>query len=122
MLASEHTFAGRTGDPNAGGNGRKNMMRAIDGSLRRLRTDDIDLYWLHAWDTLTPVEEVMSGLDSLVRAGKVRYIGLSDTPAWYLARAQTMAERRGWEFDTELQGMITGGTSVRAEPERFRPR
>ena len=103
VLATKFTFSAREGDPNAGGNSRKNMMRALEGSLRRLRTDYVDLYWLHAWDTLTPVEEVMAGLDSLVRAGKVRYIGFSDTPAWYAARAQTLAELRGWERVCSLQ-------------------
>ena len=103
VLATKFTFGTVPGDANAGGNGRKNMMRALEGSLRRLRTDYVDLYWLHAWDRVTPVEEVMSGLDALVRAGKVRYIGLSDTPAWYLARAQTLAELRGWEKVCALQ-------------------
>lgn len=95
VLATKFTFNMRAGDPNAGGNGRKNVLQALDASLRRLRTDYVDLYWLHAWDGLTPVEEVMSTLGALVRSGKVRYIGLSDVPAWYLSRAQTMAELRG---------------------------
>jgi aryl-alcohol dehydrogenase-like predicted oxidoreductase len=69
----------------------------VEGSLQRLGTDYIDLYLLHTWDTLTPVEEVMRTMDDLVRAGKVRYIGFSDTPAWYAARAQTLAEWRGYE-------------------------
>jgi aryl-alcohol dehydrogenase-like predicted oxidoreductase len=103
VLATKYTFNAVPGDPNAGGNGRKNMHRALEGSLRRLQTDYVDLYWLHAWDMLTPVEEVMSSLDALVRAGKVRYLGLSDTPAWYLARAQTLAELRGWERVCALQ-------------------
>ena len=103
VLATKFTFNAVPGDPNAGGNGRKNMVRALEGSLRRLRTDYVDLYWLHAWDGVTPVEEVMSALDALVRAGKVRYLGLSDTPAWYLARAQTLAELRGWERVCALQ-------------------
>ncbi len=80
------------GNPNAGGNGRKNMMRAIEASLRRLRTDYIDLYLLHTWDRMTPAEEVMRTFDDLVRAGKIRYAGLSDVPGWYAARAQTWAE------------------------------
>jgi aryl-alcohol dehydrogenase-like predicted oxidoreductase len=75
----------------------------VEGSLRLLQTDYIDLYWLHAWDGVTPVEEVMNTLDTLVRSGKVRYIGLSDTPAWYLARAQTLAELRGREKICTLQ-------------------
>jgi aryl-alcohol dehydrogenase-like predicted oxidoreductase len=103
VLATKFTFNARAGDPNAGGNGRKNIERALEGSLRRLRTDYVDLYWLHAWDGLTPVEEVMSTLDALVRRGKVRYLGLSDTPAWYLARAQTLAELRGLERVCALQ-------------------
>ncbi|HYV86832.1 MAG TPA: aldo/keto reductase [Patescibacteria group bacterium] len=103
VLATKFTFSGDPGDPNAGGNGRKNIHRALEGSLKRLRTDYVDLYWLHAWDGLTPVEEVMGTLDALVRAGKVRYLGLSDVPAWYLGRAQTLAEWRGWERLAGLQ-------------------
>ena len=103
VLATKFTFNQQTGNPNAGGNGRKNIFRAIDASLRRLQTDYVDLYWLHAWDTVTPVEEVMSTLDALVRAGKIRHIGLSDTPAWYLAQAQTLALLRGWDPICALQ-------------------
>jgi aryl-alcohol dehydrogenase-like predicted oxidoreductase len=103
VLATKFTFNTVQGDPNAGGNGRKNIHRALEGSLKRLRTDYVDLYWLHAWDGLTPVEEVMATLDSLVQAGKVRYIGFSDVPDWYLARAQTLAELRGWERLAGLQ-------------------
>ena len=92
VLASKFTFhAGESGNPNAGGNGRKNMHRAIEGSLRRLKTDYIDLYWMHAWDTITPVEEVLQSLGDLVRAGKIRYFGLSDVPAWYTAKAAAIA-------------------------------
>jgi aryl-alcohol dehydrogenase-like predicted oxidoreductase len=103
VLATKFTFNGRPGDPNAGGNGRKNIHRALEGSLRRLQTDYVDLYWLHSWDMLTPVEEVMSTLNSLVQSGKVRYIGFSNTPSWYLARAQTIAEFRGFERVCALQ-------------------
>jgi aryl-alcohol dehydrogenase-like predicted oxidoreductase len=103
VVATKFTFNARPGDPNAGGNGRKNAVRALEGSLRRLGTDYVDLYWLHAWDGRTPVEEVMATLDAMVRSGKVRYVGLSDTPAWYLARAQTLAEWRGWERIAALQ-------------------
>jgi aryl-alcohol dehydrogenase-like predicted oxidoreductase len=103
VIATKFTFNPQPGNPNAGGNGRKNMLRAIEGSLKRLQTDYIDLYWVHAWDTFTPVEEVMSGLDSLVQSGKVRYIGLSDCPAWYVSRAQTLAELRGWEKIAAIQ-------------------
>jgi aryl-alcohol dehydrogenase-like predicted oxidoreductase len=95
VVATKFSFTGAPGDPNAAGNGRKNIYRALEGSLRRLRTDYVDLYWLHFWDGLTPAEEVMETLGALVREGKVRYVGLSDTPAWYLARAQTLAELHG---------------------------
>ena len=103
VLATKFTFSSEAGNPNAGGNGRKNIHRALEGSLRRLQTDYVDLYWLHAWDGLTPVEEVLSTLDALVRAGKVRAIGFSDVPAWYLARAETIAEFRSWEPICALQ-------------------
>src|SRR5260370_9578743 len=103
VLATKFTFNGDAGNPNAGGNGRKNIYRALEGSLRRLQTDYVDLYWLHAWDTITPVEEVVASLDTLVRSGKVRHIGLSDVPAWYLARAQTLAEQQGREKIIPLQ-------------------
>jgi aryl-alcohol dehydrogenase-like predicted oxidoreductase len=103
VIATKFTFNAAPGDPNAGGNGRKNIHRALEGSLRRLKTDYVDLYWLHAWDGLTPVEEVMATLDGLIAAGKIRYIGLSDVPAWYLARAQTLAELRGLERVAGLQ-------------------
>jgi aryl-alcohol dehydrogenase-like predicted oxidoreductase len=95
VLATKFTFNADPANPNAGGNGRKNIYRALEGSLRRLRTDYIDLYWLHAWDTITPVEEVISTLNDLVRQGKIRYYGFSDTPAWYVARAYTLAEKEG---------------------------
>ncbi len=84
------------GDPNAGGASRKTIFRACEDSLRRLQTDYIDLYWMHAWDRFTPIEETMSALDDLVRSGKVRYIGFSDTPAWKVAEAQVTARFRGW--------------------------
>ena len=84
------------GDPNGGGAGRKAIAASCEQSLRRLQTDYIDLYWMHSWDKFTPVEETMRALDDLVRAGKVRYIGLSDTPAWKVAQAQTIASFRGW--------------------------
>jgi aryl-alcohol dehydrogenase-like predicted oxidoreductase len=103
VLATKFTFNAQPGNPNAGGNGRKNMYRAVEGSLRRLQTDYIDLYWMHAWDLITPVEEVVASLDTLVKAGKVRYIGFSDVPAWYAARAQTLAEQLGRERIAALQ-------------------
>ena len=95
VLATKFTFSAEPGNPNAGGNSRKNIYRALEGSLHRLQTDYIDLYWLHAWDMVTPVEEVISTLNDLVSAGKIRYYGFSDTPAWYLSRAYTLAEKEG---------------------------
>ncbi|TAK13492.1 MAG: aldo/keto reductase [Anaerolineae bacterium] len=83
-------------DPNAGGNHRKRMMQEVEKSLKRLKTDYIDLYYLHMWDYYTPEEEVMRSLDDLVRAGKVRYLGISDTPAWVISKANMLAEWRGW--------------------------
>lgn len=95
VLATKFTFSSNPANPNAGGNGRKNIYRALHGSLQRLKTDYIDLYWLHAWDTITPVEEVVSTLNDLVREGKILHYGFSDTPAWYVARAYTLAEKEG---------------------------
>jgi aryl-alcohol dehydrogenase-like predicted oxidoreductase len=96
VVATKYSFNACPGDPNAGGNHRKNMVQALEGSLKRLGTDYVDLYWLHAWDSLTPVEEVMRAFDDMVRAGKVLYAGVSDMPAWIIARANTLAELRGW--------------------------
>ncbi|MBX9879911.1 MAG: aldo/keto reductase [Candidatus Obscuribacterales bacterium] len=103
VLATKFSFGAYAGDPNGGGNSRKNIIEACDASLKRLRTDYIDLYWMHNWDTMTPADELMYTLDTLVRCGKVRYIGLSNPPAWYLGRAQTMAEQRGWAKISAIQ-------------------
>jgi aryl-alcohol dehydrogenase-like predicted oxidoreductase len=103
VLATKFTFSSDKGDPNAGGNGRKHVRNAVEASLRRLGTDHLDLYWMHCWDTMTPVDELMRTLDDLVRSGKVGHIGLSDVPAWYAARAQTLAELRGLEPVIALQ-------------------
>jgi aryl-alcohol dehydrogenase-like predicted oxidoreductase len=103
IIATKYTLAMGSGDPNKAGNSRRNMMRSVEGSLRRLRTDFIDLLWVHAWDFTTPVEEVMRGLDDLVRAGKVVYVGISDAPAWIVSQANTMAELRGWSPFVALQ-------------------
>ncbi|MFC4122996.1 aldo/keto reductase [Nonomuraea zeae] len=92
VLTTKFTNSVAPGDPNAGGNGRKHMIRAVEASLRRLRTDYLDLFLLHTWDRITPVEEVMRTFDDLTTAGKIRYAGLSDVPSWYAARAQTYAE------------------------------
>ncbi len=91
------------GDPNGGGAGRKALMQQAEASLRRLQTDYIDIYWLHNWDRTTPIEETLRGLEDLVRSGKVRYVGLSDLPAWKVAQAQTIAHFRGWSPVIALQ-------------------
>lgn len=96
VIATKFTLKQRDGDPNAAGNGRKSMRTAVEASLRRLRTDYLDLYWVHAWDFTAPVEEVIRGLDDLVRAGKVLHVGASDTPSWVMARANTLAAWHGW--------------------------
>lgn len=96
VLATKFTMGGPP-DVHGGGNSRFTMQREVESSLKRLGTDVIDLYYVHCWDTVTPVEEVMYTFDSLVRAGKIRYVGLSNVPAWYLGRAQTLAEWRGFE-------------------------
>ena len=103
VIATKYSLSTRKDDPNAGGNHRKNMAQALEASLKRLSTDYLDLYWLHMWDFMTPVEEVMRALDDLVRAGKILYIGISDTPAWVVAQANTLAELRGWSRFTALQ-------------------
>jgi aryl-alcohol dehydrogenase-like predicted oxidoreductase len=103
VLATKYTGQTRSRDVNAAGNNRKNMMDSLHASLRRLRTDYVDLYWVHARDFTTPIEEVMRGLDDLVRQGKVLYVGVSDTPAWEVARANTLAELRGWSAFVGLQ-------------------
>lgn len=102
-IATKFTFNAEPGNANSGGNGRKNLMRAVEASLKRLDTDYIDLYFMHAWDQLTPVEEVMRTFDDLVRAGKIRHAGFSNVPSWYASRAQTIAELRGWEPISSLQ-------------------
>jgi aryl-alcohol dehydrogenase-like predicted oxidoreductase len=103
VIATKFTFNGEAGNPNAGGNGRKNILRALEGSLRRLQTDYIDLYYLHAWDGVTPVEEVLDTLDTLVRSGKIRYFGLSNAPAWYVGRMVTLAQSQGKAAPIGLQ-------------------
>jgi aryl-alcohol dehydrogenase-like predicted oxidoreductase len=103
VLATKFTFNAEKGNPNAGGNGRKNIYRALEGSLKRLGTDYVDFYWLHTWDKVTPVEEVLLTLGDLVREGKIRYFGLSDVPAWYLAKMQTIAELNSLHRISALQ-------------------
>jgi aryl-alcohol dehydrogenase-like predicted oxidoreductase len=103
VLATKFSAYAKPGDPNSGGNHRKALTRSLDTSLKRLGTDHVDLYWVHVWEFLTPVEEVMRALDDAVRAGKVLYVGISDAPAWVVARANTLAELRGWTPFAALQ-------------------
>ncbi|MEI7892708.1 MAG: aldo/keto reductase [Myxococcales bacterium] len=103
VLATKYTLMTRPGDPNSAGNQRKNMVQAIEASLKRLGTDYVDLYWVHAGDGLTPIDEVMRALDDLVRAGKVLHVGVSDTPAWIVSQANTLAELRGWSRFAAIQ-------------------
>ena len=95
VLATKYTNAAPGTDPNAAGNHRKSMVQALEASLKRLKTDYIDLYWLHIWDQITPIEEVMRAFDDLVRQGKILYAGVSDMPAWVVAQANTLADLRG---------------------------
>jgi aryl-alcohol dehydrogenase-like predicted oxidoreductase len=103
VLATKYTCSLDPGNPNGGGSHRKSLAQALHGSLRRLRTDYIDLYWVHIWDAFTPVEEVVRALDDAVRAGKVLYVGVSDTPAWIVSQALTLADLRGWTRFAGLQ-------------------
>ena len=96
VIATKYSLNTRPGDVNACGNHRKNLFQAVEASLKRLGTDYIDLLWLHIWDSLTPIEEVMRAFDDLVRMGKVLYIGISDSPAWIVSQANTLATLRGW--------------------------
>jgi aryl-alcohol dehydrogenase-like predicted oxidoreductase len=103
VLATKYSLKDNTTNPNASGNNRKNMMRGVEESLKRLKTDFIDLFYLHIWDDLTPIDEVMRGMDDLVRQGKVNYIAISDTPAWIISKGNTLAELMGWSQFVALQ-------------------
>jgi aryl-alcohol dehydrogenase-like predicted oxidoreductase len=103
VLATKYTVSRNRDDPNAAGNHRKNLRLSLETSLRRLRTSYIDIYWVHMWDRHTPVEETMRALDDEVRAGKILYVGISDTPAWVIAHANTLAQWHDWTAFTGLQ-------------------
>ncbi len=103
VLATKYTPTRDRTDLNAAGNHRKNLVLSLERSLRRLRTDYLDLLWVHVWDRHTPIEETMRALDDVVRAGKVLYVGISDAPAWVVSRANTLAEWRGWTPFAGLQ-------------------
>ena len=103
VVATKYTLSMDHTDPNAAGNHRKNLVQSVNESLRRLRTDYIDLLWVHAWDHHTPYAETMRALDDLVRAGKVHYVGVSDTPAWVVSASNVLAELQGWSSYVALQ-------------------
>jgi aryl-alcohol dehydrogenase-like predicted oxidoreductase len=104
VVSTKYGLSRGTDDPNAAGTHRKSLVTAVDGSLSRLGIDRLDLYWVHAWDRYTPMAEVLRALDDLVRAGKILYVGVSDTPAWVVARANTIADNRGWTPFVAYQG------------------
>lgn len=103
VIATKYSLKDNTTNPNASGNNRKNMMRSVEGSLQRLQTDFIDVLYLHIWDDLTPIDEVLRGLDDLIRQGKVNYAAISDTPAWIVSKGNTLAELMGWSQFIALQ-------------------
>jgi len=103
VLATKYTLKDNLTNPNASGNNRKNMMRSVEESLKRLRTDFIDVLYLHIWDDITPIDEVLRAMDDLIKQGKVNYAAISDTPAWVVAKGNTMAELMGWNQFIALQ-------------------
>ncbi len=115
VIATKYSLMDNKTNPNASGNNRKNMMRSVEESLKRLQTDFIDLLYLHIWDDLTPIEEVLRGLDDLVRQGKVNYIAISDTPAWIVSKGNTLAELMGWN---QFVAMQTEYSLLQRTPER----
>lgn len=115
VLTSKYTLATRAGDPNASGNHRKSLVQGLEASLKRLKTDYVDLYLVHAWDFTISVEELIRNLDGIVRAGKALHVGISNAPAWVISRANTLAELRGWAPFVNLQ---TEYSLIQREPER----
>src|SRR5918996_2722012 len=105
VVATKYTLTTNSDDPNASGNHRKNLVQSVDASLKRLKTHYIDLLWVHMWDPMTPIEEVMRSLDDLIRSGKILYIGISDVPAWVVSNANAVAELRGWSSFIGIQVM-----------------
>ena len=103
VIGTKYSLSMRPDDPNGGGNSRKSLVQSVEASLKRLQTDYVDVLWLHAWDFLTPPEEILRALDDLVRAGKALYVGVSDTPAWRVAQMNAIAELRGWSAFAGLQ-------------------
>jgi aryl-alcohol dehydrogenase-like predicted oxidoreductase len=115
VVATKYTVTRDPADPNGGGNHRKNLRLSLETSLRRLHTDHVDIYWVHIWDRHTPIEETMRALDDAVTAGKILYIGVSDSPAWVVSRANTLAEWRGW---TPFAGLQVPYSLINRDAER----
>lgn len=115
VLATKYTLTTNPNDPNASGSHRKNLLQSVNASLKRLNTAYIDMLWVHAWDYMTPIEELMRSLDDLIRSGKVLYVGMSDAPAWVVAQANTMSELQGWSPFIGLQIMYS---LMERSPER----
>ncbi len=115
VLATKYTDAAPGKDPNGGGNQRKHLIRAVEASLKRLGTDRIDVFWVNSWDFTTPEREVMRSLDDLLRAGKILYIGIADSPAWVVSRCNTLAELQGW---TPFVGLQVEYSLIERTPER----
>lgn len=115
VVATKYTLKDRSGDPNFAGNHRKNLMRSLKTSLERMKTDFVDILWVHMWDFQSPVDEVMRALDDVVRAGLVQYVAISDTPAWIISQANTMADFRGW---TPFAGLQIEYSLLQRTPER----
>lgn len=115
VLATKYTLKDNTTNANASGNNRKNMMRSVEDSLKRLQTDFIDVLYLHIWDNITPIDEVLRGLDDLIRQGKVNYAAISDTPAWVVAKGNTLAELMGW---SQLIALQVEYSLIQRTPER----
>lgn len=115
VLSTKYTLSTNPNDPNASGSHRKNLVQSVNASLKRLKTSYIDLLWVHFWDSMTPVEELMRALDDFVRSEKILYVGISDAPAWFISRANTMAELLGWSQFVGIQVMYS---LVDRTPER----
>ena len=115
VLATKYTISTNPDDPNASGSHRKSLVQSVNASLKRLNSPYIDLLWVHFWDSMTPVEELMRSLDDLVRSEKILYIGISDAPAWFISQANTLAELRGWSPFVSIQIMYS---LIERTPER----
>jgi len=114
-IATKYSLRDNNTNPNASGNNRKNMMRSVEQSLQRLQTGFIDILYLHIWDDLTPIDEVLRGIDDLVRQGKVNYAAISDTPAWIVSKGNTLAELKGW---TQFAALQVEYSLLQRTPER----